>query len=50
MADRCCQAPQPSAADRRGYRPVLWLVLALHAVMFAVELLAGLGACPSNRF
>jgi cation diffusion facilitator family transporter len=44
MADRCCRPPQLPAVDHRGYRRVLWFVLALNAVMFAVELLAGLTA------
>lgn len=47
-ADRCCQAPPPPAqdhgTDRRGYWRVLWLVLALNAAMFVLELVAGLAA------
>jgi Co/Zn/Cd efflux system component len=47
MADSCC-TPPPLDLDRHrgnaGYRRVLWAVLAINAVMFAVEVGAGLAA------
>jgi len=47
MADCCC-TPPPLNLDRHrgntGYRRVLWMVLAVNAVMFLVEIGAGLAA------
>lgn len=47
MADCCC-TPPPLDVDsdhrNRAYRRVLWVVLAINAVMFAVEVWAGLAA------
>lgn len=40
--DSCCPAPPPSASP--DYRRVLWIALAVNAVMFAVEAGAGLAA------
>ena len=40
--DSCCPAPSPSASP--DYRRVLWIALAVNAVMFAVEAGAGLAA------
>jgi Co/Zn/Cd efflux system component len=44
MSTLCCQdchIPDPQRGNR-GYRRVLWIVLAVNAVMFAVEIGAGL--------
>ena len=45
MADQCCAAKSGETAlsDPR-WRRVLWIALALNAVMFAVEIGAGLAA------
>jgi Co/Zn/Cd efflux system component len=47
MADHCC-APPPLKHDphrgNAGYRRVLWIVLAINAAMFAVEVAAGVMA------
>lgn len=40
--DSCCPGPSPSASP--DYRRVLWIALAVNAVMFAVEAGAGLAA------
>jgi Co/Zn/Cd efflux system component len=49
MSAHCCgpeHKPDPGAdpARQRGYRRVLWAVLAINAAMFAVEIGAGLAA------
>src|SRR5215468_7765600 len=47
MADSCCQPPALNLDPHRGndrYRRVLWTVLAINAVMFLVEIGAGLAA------
>lgn len=47
MADCCCTPPPVSLDPHRGntsYRRVLWLVLAINAVMFLIEIGAGLAA------
>lgn len=48
MADCCCTPPplqlDPHRANAPAYRRVLWLVLAINAVMFTVEIGAGLVA------
>src|SRR5215510_2743971 len=47
MADCCCTPPPPNLDPHRGnaaYRRVLWLVLAINAVMFLIEIGAGLAA------
>ena len=49
MSAHCCAggqgAPQPgSGQDDAGYRRVLWAVLGINAVMFLVEIVAGLAA------
>jgi Co/Zn/Cd efflux system component len=45
MADCCC-TPPPRDPQRgnQGYRRVLWAVLAINAIMFMVEIGAGLAA------
>ena len=46
MSAECC-SPQPAADPHRGdasYRRVLWAVLAINAIMFLVEVGAGLAA------
>jgi Co/Zn/Cd efflux system component len=48
MADCCCTPPplhlDPYRANATAYRRVLWVVLAINAVMFMVEIGAGLAA------
>ena len=48
MADCCCTPPpldlDPHRANAAAYRRVLWVVLAINAVMFMVEIGAGLVA------
>src|SRR3954453_5386300 len=44
--DHCC-APDPQRGNE-GYRRVLWVVLAINAGMFAVEVIAGVTAGPSS--
>ena len=48
MADCCCTPPPLNLDPHRGkasaYRRVLWAVLAINAVMFLVEIVAGLAA------
>jgi Co/Zn/Cd efflux system component len=47
MADCCCAPPPLNPDPHRGnvaYRNVLWAVLAINAVMFLVEIAAGLAA------
>jgi Co/Zn/Cd efflux system component len=45
MGSRCCDhCDGPDAARDASYRRVLWLVLAINAAMFAVEVGAGLAA------
>jgi Co/Zn/Cd efflux system component len=47
MADCCCEPPPLKLDPHRGndrYRRVLWTVLAINAVMFLVEIGAGLAA------
>jgi Co/Zn/Cd efflux system component len=48
MSAHCCghhqQDPGGDPRQQAGYRRVLWLVLAINAVMFAVEIGAGLAA------
>src|SRR5215467_4866097 len=47
MADCCCTPPPLNLDPHRGntaYRRVLWIVLAINAVMFLVEIGAGLAA------
>src|SRR3954452_11148493 len=47
MADCCCAPPQLNPDLHRGnvaYRRVLWAVLAINAVMFLIEVAAGLAA------
>lgn len=43
MAESCC-APTLSAETSASYRRVLWVALAVNALMFAVEIVAGMGA------
>ena len=44
MSASCCeQIPDPHRGHQ-GYRRVLWVVLSINAVMFAVEVVAGLAA------
>jgi len=46
--DECCAPPplNPGASKKqdRAHRRVLWAVLAINAVMFAVEVIAGVAA------
>jgi Co/Zn/Cd efflux system component len=45
MGSNCCDhCPEPDRARDAAYRRVLWLVLAINAAMFAVEIGAGLAA------
>jgi Co/Zn/Cd efflux system component len=47
MADCCCAPPPFNPDPHRGnvaYRRVLWAVLAINAVMFLIEIAAGLAA------
>lgn len=47
MADSCCAPPPLNLDPHRGdvgYRRVLWVVLAINAVMFLIEIGAGLAA------
>jgi Co/Zn/Cd efflux system component len=47
MADCCCTPPPLNPDPHRGnvaYRRVLWAVLAINAVMFLIEIAAGLAA------
>ena len=47
MADSCCAPPLLNPDPHRGnvaYRRVLWAVLAINAVMFLIEVAAGLAA------
>jgi cation diffusion facilitator family transporter len=46
MSERCCSSGCATAAlaTDRAFRRVLWIALAINAVMFAVELLGGLAA------
>lgn len=44
MSASCCGASGDSHRGDKGYRRVLWAVLAINAGMFAVELVAGLMA------
>jgi Co/Zn/Cd efflux system component len=47
MADSCCAPPPLNPDPHRGnvaYRRVLWAVLAINAVMFLIEIAAGLAA------
>jgi len=48
MADGCCTPPplnlDPHRRDAAAYRRVLWAVLAINAIMFLVEIGAGLAA------
>lgn len=46
MSAHCCgHKPDPEARPRdAGYRRVLWIALGINAVMFVVEIVAGLAA------
>ena len=47
MADACCSLPPLDLDRHRGnaaYRRILWIVLAINAAMFLVEIGAGLAA------
>jgi Co/Zn/Cd efflux system component len=47
MSTCCSHCPEPSPQDRArdvAYRRVLWIVLAINAAMFLVEIIAGLAA------
>jgi cation diffusion facilitator family transporter len=41
VAHGCCGATVDFDGQSKGYRQILWLVIALNAVMFAVEIVAG---------
>ena len=38
----CCVPPADPHRDNRAYKRVLWMVLAINAIMFVVEIAAGL--------
>ena len=44
MSASCCNQPVDTHRGNEGYRRVLWAVLAINAVMFAIEVAAGLAA------
>ena len=44
MSASCCNQPKDIHRGDKGYRRVLWVVLAINAAMFAVEVSAGLAA------
>jgi Co/Zn/Cd efflux system component len=44
MSASCCNQPIDTHRGDRGYRRVLWAVLAINAAMFAVEVAAGMAA------
>ena len=44
MSASCCDHAVDPARGNKGYRRVLWAVLAINAVMFAIEVAAGLAA------
>ena len=44
MSASCCNQPVDTHRGNEGYRRVLWVVLAINAAMFAVEVAAGLAA------
>ena len=44
MSASCCDQGQDPHRGNESYRRVLWFVLAINAVMFAVEVVAGLAA------
>ena len=44
MSASCCDQPTDAHRGNDGYRRVLWVVLAINAAMFAVEVAAGLAA------
>jgi len=54
MSASCCNTPEPASesqhtgsAPNRPYRRVLWIALAVNALMFLVEVVAGAGAASS---
>ena len=44
MSASCCDQPTDTHRGDEGYRRVLWVVLAINAAMFAIEVAAGLAA------
>jgi Co/Zn/Cd efflux system component len=44
MRETCCKSSVDPHRGDKGYRRVLWTVLAINAAMFAVEVVAGLAA------
>jgi len=44
MSASCCDHALDPHRGNEGYRRVLWVVLAINAVMFAVEVAAGIAA------
>jgi Co/Zn/Cd efflux system component len=44
MSASCCNQPVDTHRGDRGYRRVLWAVLAINTAMFAVEVAAGMAA------
>ena len=46
MAKSCCQTPEPDSAAHNDprWRRVLWIALIANAVMFVVEMIAGVAA------
>src|SRR5262245_39201680 len=44
MSASCCNHPDDPHRGDQGYRRVLWVVLAINAVMFAIEVAAGVAA------
>src|SRR6185312_10795183 len=48
MSASCCEQAQDPHRGNESYRRVLWVVLAINAVMFAVEVVAGLAASSAS--
>jgi Co/Zn/Cd efflux system component len=48
MSASCCANPDDPHRGNESYRRVLWVVLAINASMFAVEVVAGLAAGSSS--
>ena len=48
MSADCCTNPDDPHRGNENYRRVLWIVLAINALMFAVEVVAGLAAGSSS--
>ena len=44
MSASCCNGPSPVPTNNPSWRRALWIALAVNAVMFAVEMVAGVAA------